>query len=465
MQYRTESDSMGEVKVHENAYWGAQTERSLHFFRIGGHQFSKEFIHAYALVKKCAARVNARLEQITQPVATLIEKACDDIIAGKLDDQFPLVVWQTGSGTQTNMNVNEVIANRAIELAGGTKGSKKPVHPNDHVNCSQSTNDTFPTTMHVATVLTTFNELLPAIDALAATLDEKSSRYMDLVKMGRTHLQDATPITLGQEISGWAEQLRLARTSIVENLKPLYALAAGGTAVGTGLNAHPRYAEELAQELTRETGHPFVSAPNKFALMAGHDAFVPFAGALSSLACAFTKVANDVRLLASGPRAGLGEISIAENEPGSSIMPGKVNPTQSEAATMVCCQVMGNQTAITFAASQGHFELNVYKPVIIHNTMQSIRLLSSAIESFNDHCAQSIEPNIARLNELKDRSLMLVTALTPYIGYDKAAQAAKKAHHEGTSLKEAVLNMNLMTAAEFDARVKPEEMVHPRSLA
>jgi fumarate hydratase class II len=459
--FRVEKDSFGEIKVPENALYGAQTQRSVDNFRIGNERFSREFIHAYALVKKAAALVNSELSLISKEVCELIVRACDEIIAGKHDDQFPLVVWQTGSGTQTNMNLNEVIANRANELAGGKRGDKSPVHPNDHVNCSQSTNDTFPTTMHVAAVLEVKSKLFPAIDALTNTFAAKARDFKDVVKMGRTHLQDATPVTLGQEMGGYAAQLKQGKQSIEAMLHPMYELAAGGTAVGTGLNAHPQYADKVAQKIAELSSAPFVSAPNKFAALAGNDAVVTLSGSLTGLACALMKIANDVRWMASGPRGGLGEISIAENEPGSSIMPGKVNPTQSEAATMVVCQVMGNHAAIMFAGSQGNFELNVFKPVMIHNLMQSIRNLADVIASFDEHCAKSIKPNLDRIAELRGKSLMLVTALAPYIGYDTAAKAAKKAHLENLTLKEAVLEMRLMTAEEFDARVKPEDMLGP----
>jgi fumarate hydratase class II len=459
--FRMEKDSFGEIKVPQQALYGAQTQRSIENFRIGDQHFSPEFIQAYALVKKSAAIVNCELNLISKEVCDLIVKACDEIAAGKHDDQFPLVVWQTGSGTQTNMNVNEVIANRGNEIAGKKRGDKAPVHPNDHVNCSQSTNDTFPTTMHVAAVLEVKNRLFPSIDKLAATFVAKAHAFKDIVKMGRTHLQDATPVTLGQEMGGYAAQLSGAKKSIELMLQPMYELAAGGTAVGTGLNAHPLYAQKVAQKIAQLSDTPFVTAPNKFAALAGHDALVTLSGALTGLACALMKIANDVRWMASGPRGGLGEIQIAENEPGSSIMPGKVNPTQSEAATMVVCQVMGNHSAIMFAGSQGNFELNVFKPVMIHNLMQSIRLLADVMLSFDEHCAESIKPNMARIEELRGKSLMLVTALAPYIGYDMAAKAAKKAHVENLTLKEAVLALNLMSAAEFDERVRPEDMVGP----
>lgn len=459
MDTRIETDSFGEIKVPSNAYWGAQTQRSLENFKIGHEKFTPDFIRAYALVKLAAAQTNLKLGELSQEIADWIQKAAQEIIEGKLLDQFPLAVWQTGSGTQTNMNLNEVISNRAIELAGGEIGSKKPIHPNDHVNKSQSTNDTFPTAMHVAAVLSLHEKLFPALAQLLQTLEKKSQDYASIVKMGRTHLQDATPITLGQEISGWIAQIQAAQKSI-ENLGPqLCELAAGGTAVGTGLNAPPQYGIQIAECLKQLTGYAFVTAPNKFAALAGNDALVSLSGLLSTLACALMKIANDIRWMASGPRGGLGEISIPENEPGSSIMPGKVNPTQSEALTMVCCQVIGNHSTVMMAGSQGNFELNVFKPVIVFNVLQSIQLLADASLSFEAHCVSGMKPNLKRIEELKGQSLMLVTALTPYIGYDKAAQAAKKAHHEGTTLKEAVLALGLMTAEEFDTRVRPEEMI------
>ncbi|MES2503705.1 MAG: class II fumarate hydratase [Myxococcota bacterium] len=459
MSTRIETDSFGEIEVPAKAYWGAQTQRSLRNFKIGDERFQPEFIRAYALVKQAAAYVNAELKELSPEIAQLIQKAAGEVADGVLDDQFPLAVWQTGSGTQTNMNLNEVISNRAIEAAGGVVGSKKPVHPNDHVNKSQSTNDTFPTAMHVAAVLSLHERLFPALEQLVSTLDAKAREYSNLVKMGRTHLQDATPITLGQEISGWSSQLKAAKEAIITFSPQICELAAGGTAVGTGLNAHPDYAHQIAERLKLVTGYAFVTAPNKFAALAGNDALVSLSGLLGTLACALMKIANDVRWMASGPRGGLGEINIPENEPGSSIMPGKVNPTQSEAMTMICCQVMGNHQAVMMAGSQGNFELNVFKPVIIYNVLQSIRLLADACLSFDENCMSGMTANLPRIEELKGRSLMLVTALNPYIGYDNAAKAAKKAHAEGTTLKEAVLAMNLMTAEEFDERVKPEEMV------
>lgn len=459
MTTRIETDSFGEIQVLKTAYWGAQTQRSLQNFKIGSERFQPEFIRAYALVKQAAAHVNAELKELSPEIATLIEKAAGEIGDGKWLDQFPLTVWQTGSGTQTNMNLNEVISNRAIELAGGVLGTKKPVHPNDHVNKGQSTNDTFPTAMHVASVLSLHEKLFPALKQLTQTLDKKAREYAGVVKMGRTHLQDATPVTLGQEIGGWVAQLKAAEQAIIGFSPQICELAAGGTAVGTGLNTHPKYAKAMAERLKQVTGYAFKTAPNKFAALAGNDAMVSLSGLLSTLACALMKMANDVRWMASGPRGGLGEIEIPENEPGSSIMPGKVNPTQSEAMTMVCCQVIGNHTTVMMAGSQGNFELNVFKPVIIFNVLQSIRLIADVCVSFEKNCAAGMKPNLKRIEELKGQSLMLVTALTPYIGYDKAAQAAKKAHKEQTTLKQAVLSMGLMTAREFDQRVKPEEMV------
>lgn len=457
--FRIEKDTMGEIKVPEEALYGAQTQRSIENFRIGDQRFSRSFIRSYALVKKAAAIVNHELGLISKDILDLIVQASEEIIGGLHDDQFPLVVWQTGSGTQTNMNLNEVISNRANEIAGKKRGDKSPVHPNDHVNCSQSTNDTFPTAMHVAAIMDTHQHLFPALDGLIRTLQEKANEFKDVVKMGRTHLQDATPVTLGQEISGWSAQLIMAKRNVEAMLSSTYELAAGGTAVGTGLNAHPLYANKVASKIAELSKAPFISAPNKFAALAAHDALVTLSGSLTGLACALMKIANDVRWMASGPRGGIGEIEIAENEPGSSIMPGKVNPTQSEAATMVVCQVMGNHAAIMFAGSQGNFELNVFKPVMIHNLLQSIGLLADVIKSFDEHCARSIKPNYQRIAELRGKSLMLVTALAPYIGYDMAAKAAKKAHSENLTLKEAVLGLQLMTSEEFDSRIRPEDMV------
>jgi fumarate hydratase class II len=456
---RVESDSMGTINVPSDKYYGAQTARSLANFDIGGEKMPVEIIRAFGILKKAAALANFKLGLMDEATRDLIVKAADEVISGKLKDHFPLVVWQTGSGTQSNMNVNEVISNRAIEMAGGTMGSKKPVHPNDHVNMSQSSNDTYPTAMHIAAVEAIENYLVDRVMLLRNTLDEKSKQFMDVVKIGRTHLQDATPLTLGQEMSGWVAQLDLALSAIRATLPQLYELALGGTAVGTGLNAHPQYGVTVAAEIAALTGQPFVTAPNKYAVMAGHDAFVGTHGALKQLAVALMKIANDVRWLASGPRSGLGELTIPENEPGSSIMPGKVNPTQSEATTMVAVQVMGNDAAIGIAASQGNFELNVFKPVIAYNFLQSVRLLADTSKSFNDHCAIGIEPDRARIKQLVDQSLMLVTALNRKIGYDNAAKIAKNAHKKGTTLKESAIELGLLTGEEFDAEVKPENMV------
>ncbi|WP_363280256.1 class II fumarate hydratase [Devosia sp.] len=458
---RVESDSMGTINVPSDKYYGAQTARSLANFDIGGEKMPAEIIRAFGILKKAAALANFKLGLMDEATRDLVVKAADEVISGKLKDHFPLVVWQTGSGTQSNMNVNEVISNRAIELAGGTMGSKKPVHPNDHVNMSQSSNDTYPTAMHIAAVEAIENYLVDRVMLLRNTLDEKSRQFMDIVKIGRTHLQDATPLTLGQEMSGWVAQLDLALSAIRATLPQLYELALGGTAVGTGLNAHPKYGETVAAEIAALTKQPFVTAPNKFAVMAGHDAFVGTHGALKQLAVALMKIANDVRWLASGPRSGLGEITIPENEPGSSIMPGKVNPTQSEAVTMLAVQVMGNDAAIGIAASQGNFELNVFKPVIAYNFLQSVRLLADGAKSFNDHCAVGIEPDRARIKQLMDQSLMLVTALNRKIGYDNAAKIAKNAHKKGTTLRESAIELGLLTGEEFDAEVKPEQMVGP----
>ncbi|KKC32702.1 class II fumarate hydratase [Devosia psychrophila] len=464
MSMRVESDTMGTIEVPTDKYYGAQTARSLMNFDIGGEKMPTEIITAFGVLKKAAALANHKLGLLDETTRDLIIAAADEVIAGKLADHFPLVVWQTGSGTQSNMNVNEVISNRAIEMAGSTMGSKKPVHPNDHVNMSQSSNDTYPTAMHIAAVEALENYLFPRVKLLRDTLHAKSEQFMDVVKIGRTHLQDATPLTLGQEISGWVAQIDYAVSAIKVSLPQLRELALGGTAVGTGLNAHPDYAVAVAKEIAGLTSHEFVTGPNKFALLAGHDAFVGTSGALKQLSVAFMKIANDVRWLASGPRSGLGEITIPENEPGSSIMPGKVNPTQSEAMTMVVAQVMGNDAAIGFAASQGNFELNVFKPVIAYNFLQSVRLLADSAKSFNDNCAIGIEPDRARIKELVDKSLMLVTALNRKIGYDNAAKIAKTAHKNGTTLREEAVKLGLLTGEEFDAEVKPEQMVGPLKL-
>jgi len=464
MSMRVESDTMGTIEVPADKYYGAQTARSLQNFDIGGEKMPTEIITAFGILKKAAALANHKLGLLDEKTRDLIVAAADEVIEGKLAAHFPLVVWQTGSGTQSNMNVNEVISNRAIEMAGGAMGSKKPVHPNDHVNMSQSSNDTYPTAMHIAAVEALENYLFPRVTLLRDTLAAKSEAFMDVVKIGRTHLQDATPLTLGQEISGWVAQIDHAVAAIKASLPQLKELALGGTAVGTGLNAHPDYARAVAAEIASLTGHDFVTGPNKFALLAGHDAFVGTSGALKQLAVAFMKIANDVRWLASGPRSGLGEITIPENEPGSSIMPGKVNPTQSEAMTMVVAHVMGNDAAIGFAASQGNFELNVFKPVIAYNFLQSVRLLADSAKSFNDNCAVGIEPDRKRIKQLVDQSLMLVTALNRRIGYDNAAKIAKTAHRNGTTLREEAVNLGLLTGEEFDAEVKPEQMVGPLKL-
>ncbi|WP_333841829.1 class II fumarate hydratase [Pelomicrobium sp.] len=457
--FREEKDTMGVVQVPERALWGAQTQRSLENFRIGAERMPLELIRALAQVKRAAASVNRDLGLLDARKAQAIIQAADEVIEGRHDDQFPLVVWQTGSGTQTNMNMNEVLANRASELLGGPRGQGRLVHPNDEVNRGQSSNDVFPTAMHVAALEAIEKRLKPAVSGLRETLAEKSRRYMDIVKIGRTHLQDATPITLGQEISGWVAQLDHGLAHLDATRWHLSELAIGGTAVGTGLNTHPEFGRRCAEELSRLTGLPFVSAPNKFEALAAHDALVAAHGALKTLAAALMKIANDVRWLASGPRCGIGEIRIPENEPGSSIMPGKVNPTQSEAMTMVCCQVLGNDVAVNLGGASGNFELNVFKPLIIHNFLQSVRLLADSARSFNDHCAVGIEPNVQRIEKLLHESLMLVTALAPHIGYDKAAEIAKLAHQEGITLKQAALELDYLTGEQFDEWVRPEAMV------
>ncbi len=464
-EVRIETDSMGEIAVPADRYWGAQTERSRLNFPIGVERFrfTRPMIRAFGILKKCAALANGELGELPPEKVDLIVRAADEVISGKLDDHFPLVVFQTGSGTQTNMNANEVISNRAIELAGGVLGSKKPIHPNDDVNRGQSSNDTFPTAMHIAAVEQLEDMLIPAVVRLRNTLQAKAEAYRDVVKIGRTHLQDATPLTLGQEISGWVAQLDAALAGVRQTLPGLYELAIGGTAVGTGLNAHPRFGDLAAAKIARETGRPFVSAPNKFASLSAHDAIVAASAALRTLAGALMKIANDVRWLASGPRAGIGELLIPENEPGSSIMPGKVNPTQSEALTMVVTQVFGNDLTVAFAGSQGNFQLNVFKPVMIHNLLESIQLIADACHAFNDHCAVGIEPNRSRIEEHLRSSLMLVTALTPHIGYDRAAKIAQKAHKEGLSLKEAALALGYVTEEQYDAWVRPEKMVGPQA--
>lgn len=461
MNTRIERDSMGEIEVPANVYWGAQTQRSLIHFRIGEEKMPRPIIRAFGILKKACALVNYELGLLPKEKMELIVQACDEVISGKLDDQFPLSVWQTGSGTQTNMNVNEVISNRAIELAGGELGSKKPIHPNDDVNKSQSSNDTFPTAMHIAAAEVLNNQLLPAVANLRNTLKQKSEAFKDLIKIGRTHLMDAVPLTLGQEFSGYVQQLDNAIERIHLVLPGLYELAIGGTAVGTGLNTHPEFAERVAKKVAELTGLPFVSAPNKFEALAAHDALVFAHGALKTLAASLMKIANDIRWLASGPRCGLREITIPENEPGSSIMPGKVNPTQSEAMTMVCVQVFGNDATINFAGASGNFELNVFKPVIIYNFLQSARLLTDTCIMFNEHCAVGIEPVKERLEYYVNNSLMLVTALNPYIGYDNAAKIAKYAYQNNTTLKEAAVKLGLLTEEKFDEIVRPEKMLGP----
>jgi len=460
---RTESDSLGTIEVPADRYWGAQTERSRHHFAIGDDRMPVEVVRAFGLLKKACALVNAELGRLDRRHAELIVRAADEVIEGKLDDHFPLVVWQTGSGTQSNMNANEVIANRAIELAGGRLGSKDPLHPNDHVNMSQSSNDTFPTAMHVAAATAVVRRLLPSVGALRDALAAKSREFADIVKIGRTHLQDAVPLTLGQEFSGYVAQLDAGLGRIETTLPGLLALAIGGTAVGTGLNAPPGFGEAVAAKLADLTGLGFTTAPNKFAALAAHDELVMASGALRTLAGSLLKIANDIRWLASGPRSGLGELRLPENEPGSSIMPGKVNPTQCEALAMVATQVLGHDTAIAFAGAQGNFELNVYKPLIIFDFLHSVRLLADACRSFREFCVEGIEANRERIAELVERSLMLVTALAPHIGYDKAAAIAHKADHEGLTLREAALALGYVTPEQYDAWVKPAEMARPRS--
>ena len=456
---RHEKDSMGAIDVPADKLWGAQTQRSLEHFRISTEKMPVSLIQALALTKRAAAKVNQDLGLLTADKATAIINAADEVLTGKHPDEFPLAIWQTGSGTQSNMNMNEVLANRASELLGGVRGMERKIHPNDDVNKSQSSNDVFPTAMHVAAVIAIREQLIPQLNVLKATLNEKAQAFRDIVKIGRTHLQDATPLTLGQEISGWVAMLEHNLKHIEYSLPHLAELALGGTAVGTGLNTHPEYAVRVAEELANITGQPFVTAPNKFEALATCDALVHTHGALKGLAASLMKIANDVRWLASGPRSGLGEISIPENEPGSSIMPGKVNPTQCEALTMLCAQVLGNDVAINIGGASGNFELNVFRPMVIHNFLQSVRLLADGMVSFNDHCAVGIEPNRERITELVQRSLMLVTALNPHIGYDKAAFIAKKAHKEGSSLRDAAIASGHVTAEQFDQWVVPEQMV------
>jgi fumarate hydratase class II len=462
-QFRVEEDALGDVQVPADHLWGAQTQRSHVNFPIGVERFrwGRPVIRALGILKKCAALANGELGQLPKEKVDLIVRAAQEVIDGRWDGEFPLVVFQTGSGTQTNMNANEVIANRAIQLAGGTVGSKKPVHPNDDVNHSQSSNDTFPTVMHIATVEAIESALIPAVGGLRDVLDAKAQNYRDVVMVGRTHLQDATPLTLGQAISGWVAQLDQALDNIRQVLPGVYALAIGGTAVGTGLNADPRFGEVAARHIAEETGKPFVSAPNKFAALSAHDGMVSVSGTLRTLAGALMKIGNDVRWYACGPRAGFGELKIPENEPGSSIMPGKINPTQCEALTMVAVQVFGNDHAVAFAGSQGNFQLNVYKPVMLHNVLVSIELLADACSSFSERCAIGIEPNEKRIKEHLDHSLMLVTALSPHIGYEKAAKISLTAYREDISLREAALKLGFLTAEQFDSWVRPQDMTHP----
>ncbi|MGD1006295.1 MAG: class II fumarate hydratase [Ignavibacteriaceae bacterium] len=463
MNYRIETDSMGEINVPADKYYGAQTARSLMNFKIGGERFPREMIRALGILKKAAALTNKELGILPVEKADLIVKASNEVIEGKLDEHFPLVVWQTGSGTQTNMNANEVISNRAIELAGGVMGSKKPIHPNDDVNKAQSSNDTFPTVMHIAAIEEIHRRLIPMVTKLRDALAIKSDEFRNIIKIGRTHLMDATPLTLGQEFSGYVQQLTNGLERIHGNLPRLYEVALGGTAVGTGLNTHPEFAVKAAAKIAELTGKPFISARNKFEALAAHDALVETSGVLKTLAASLMKIANDIRWLGSGPRCGIGELVLSENEPGSSIMPGKVNPTQCEAMTMVCTQVFGNDTTVNFAGASGNFELNVFKPVIIFNVLQSIRLISDACESFTDHCVAGVEANEINIKKHLENSLMLVTALNPYIGYDNAAKVAKKAHKENKTLKEAAIELNLLTAEKFDEIVRPEKMIGPKA--
>lgn len=458
---RVETDSFGPIEVPADRYWGAQTQRSLQNFKIGGERMPPPLVRALGIVKKAAARANVALGQLDPGLADAIMRAADEVIDGTLIDHFPLVVWQTGSGTQTNMNANEVISNRAIELLGGQVGSKKPVHPNDHVNRGQSSNDSFPTAMHIAAAERIHHDLVPALEQLHAALAAKAAEFAPIVKIGRTHLQDATPMTLGQEFGGYAQQVAYGIDRVKAVLPALLRLAQGGTAVGTGLNSAAGFDVAFAAEVAHITDLPFITAPNKFEALAAHDSIVEASGALNTVAVSLMKIANDIRLLGSGPRSGIGEISLPENEPGSSIMPGKVNPTQSEAMTMVCAQVMGNHVTITHAGATGHFELNVFKPVLIYNLLQSIRLIGDACRSFAENCVVGIVANTDRIRQLMEESLMLVTALNPHIGYDNAAKIAKKAHHEGTTLLEAGLALGLLTEEQFRAWVRPEDMVHP----
>jgi fumarate hydratase class II len=462
MEYRIEKDTMGEMKVPADAYWAAQTQRSLHNFKIGWEKMPKNLIYSFAVLKRSVAVVNNKLGKLDENMCKAIVQACDDILAGKLDDQFPLSVWQTGSGTQSNMNLNEVIANRATEILTGEFRDRNDVHPNDHVNMSQSSNDTFPTAMHIVAVTAVEDDLLPSLSKLKDTLTDKMEEFEEIVKIGRTHLQDATPLTLGQEFSGYVAMLETNIRQVRDSLDYVRDLAIGGTAVGTGLNAHPKLSMLVADEISRFTGKDFRSASNKFQALTSHDALTHASGALKSLAANLMKIANDIRWLASGPRCGIGELEIPANEPGSSIMPGKVNPTQSEAVTMVACQVFGNDAAIGFAASQGNFELNVFKPVIIYNFLQSVQLLTDSMRSFNDNCAVGIKANMDKINEYLHNSLMLVTALNPHIGYENAAKIAKRAFEDDSTLKEAALKLGLLTESQFDEYVVPENMTGPK---
>ena len=462
METRIETDSMGEIEVPANRYYGAQTARSLIHFDIGAETMPRELIRGMGILKKASALVNAELGLMPENIKQLISKAAEEVIEGKLDDHFPLRVWQTGSGTQSNMNSNEVIANRGIELAGGVIGSKDPVHPNDHVNMGQSSNDTFPTAMHIAAVERIRDALLPSLSTLANSFKKKTTEFKDIIKIGRTHLMDATPLTLGQEFSGYTTQLEYSMDRINGCMPRMYQIALGGTAVGTGLNSHRDFPKKVAQKIAEITDCPFVTAPNKFESLAAHDAIVETSGTLKTIACSLMKIANDIRWLGSGPRCGIGEVVLPANEPGSSIMPGKVNPTQSEAMTMVAAQVIGNDTAINIGGSSGNFELNVFKPVMIYNLLQSIRLLADSCRSFNDHCVVGIEPNKTQIEKHLNGSLMLVTALNPHIGYDNAAKVAKKAYQENTTLKESAVALGLLTADEFEEKVRPEKMTGPK---
>ena len=463
MKFRVEKDTMGEINVPSDKYYGAQTARSLMNFKIGGDRFPREIIRALGILKKAAALTNKELGTLPSDKADLIVKAADEVIDGKLDEHFPLVVWQTGSGTQTNMNANEVISNRAIEIAGGEMGSKKPIHPNDDVNKAQSSNDTFPTAMHIAAVEEIHRRLIPMVTKLRDALKKKSEAFKDITKIGRTHLMDAVPLTLGQEFGGYTQQLTNGLERINAAMPRMYELALGGTAVGTGLNTHPEFAVKSAEKIAKLTGRPFITGRNKFEGLAAHDALVEFSGVLKTLAVSLMKIANDIRMLGSGPRCGIGELNLPANEPGSSIMPGKVNPTQSEAMTMVCAQVIGNDVAVNVGGATGHFELNVFKPVIIFNVLNSIRLISDSCESFTNNCVVGIEANTANIKKHLNDSLMLVTALNPHIGYDNAAKVAKKAHAEGTTLKEAAIALGLLTGEKFDEVVRPEKMTGPKA--